>query len=66
MLNNETTYSNGESQLSFKMSINVNQFFLFKKKHVVNCNNKIGGCCTTNFEKDEKSYKSLEILKSLT
>jgi hypothetical protein len=45
----------------FKAFINTKSI-----KNVINCDNWIGGCYTTNYERDGKSYKSMVILESLT
>ncbi len=65
MLNNETTYSNGEFHFFSKCPLMQNQISILIK-HVINCNNWIGGYCITNFERDEKSFKSMLTLESFT
>jgi hypothetical protein len=39
MLNNATTYSNGESQIFFKMSINAKSKLSFQNKNVIDYDN---------------------------
>jgi hypothetical protein len=60
-LNNETTYSNGESQLVFKVSIN--QYFI-PLKCVVSCDNWIGGYCMIDSKRNGKSFKFMLTLES--
>jgi hypothetical protein len=64
VLNKETTYCNCESQLFFKMPINVESTFSLIQKCVVSCENWIWGFCITNSKKDGKSSKSMWTLGS--
>jgi len=65
VLNNETTYSNGEFKWFFKIFINAKSKFSFQQKHIIDCDNWIGNCYTINFERDGKPFKSMIILGSL-
>jgi hypothetical protein len=65
MLNNETTYSNGESQFFSKYPLMHNQNFHSNKNVLLVVIIEIGSCII-DFERDGKSPKSMLILESLT